>query len=195
LKTYRELNPKLLEINHQIVKSNSPTITNPEGRKTDNILFITIRKTPVNKSQISHYFTIPIILRIYAVDFIPQFKIPAIADDNNLINFGNNSITNLESQIDIITIPEYISGMNNRNDSITNLQYQIDRIAVPDYATDINCLNNSITDLQEHFNSLIRYPYFISGIEAINDSLTNLQEHANGIVMPPDHTSKIYILH
>jgi hypothetical protein len=74
------------------------------------------------------------------------------SDTSNL----NDSIINLESQIDSITVPYYTSDISNLHDSIINLQSQIDRIVVPNYRSHINrincqisIMNQSITELQD----------------------------------------------
>jgi peptidoglycan hydrolase CwlO-like protein len=53
-----------------------------------------------------------------------------------------NSIFNLQSQIDDITVPDYSNEIRDLNDSISSLQSQVDHITVPDYTNKISRFNN-----------------------------------------------------
>jgi chromosome segregation ATPase len=146
-------------------------------------------------------------------------SIPPYNNVINVINDINDSLANLQSQINSLTVLDYTSdlnGINSISDSITNLQSQIDNITVPDYTTDINSLNDLISDVQSHIDTLtsdnnnnINEINEINGIKeklstrhtncmelkgqlvTAFDNINSIKEQLKSLVIPSDSTSEI----
>jgi hypothetical protein len=120
-------------------------------------------------------------------------------------------MTNLHSQIDSITTPDYTDEISNLNDSILNLPSQIDSIMVPNYTSEIsnfqsqidihhiNCMRlkgqlgtsfTNINSIQDKLNHLIIRPDYTADINNLNDSITGLFER----LLPLDEVNFLHII-
>lgn len=79
-----------------------------------------------------------------------------IGNMNSTIRDINTRFTSFDWRVTVLEeMSDYTSDISTKNDSIVNLQKQIDVISIPDYTSDIRNLNSREAAVQDKINGLI----------------------------------------
>jgi hypothetical protein len=108
---------------------------------------------------------------------------------NSNIGIINIIITILENSLTVLeTNHHYINDIRCINDSLANLNSQIDVIIVCEDTNDINSINDLILVIQSQIDCISDYANDISNF---NSRATEIQRKINSLAIPPDYTNDI----